>query len=327
MSVLCLGEILWDYLAEQPGKSLSEVTSWTPQPGGAPANVACGLVKLGTAAAFIGCVGEDAAGQDLIALLVNLGVNTAAIQSHPSAPTRKVYVTRSQAGERHFAGFGGIPTPEFADTRLDASKLPESLFSQAKYLVTGTLGLAYPQSRQAMERALELAKAYQVKVAIDLNWRSVFWEDPGSAAPLILEFLKRADMVKCSEEEACWLFNTDSPVTIARQLGVGGVLVTRGEKGCHYSFGDFSGSVAAFRVKTVDTTGAGDSFLSGFLHQCCQQGEALLQSAEILKEAIAYASAAAALTTTRLGAIAAQPPVEQVKALRKQISEDFSKVE
>lgn len=319
MTVLCLGEILWDYLADQPGKSIKEVKSWTPQPGGAPANVACGLVKLGTAAAFIGCVGEDEAGQELLALLTNVGVNAAGVQSHATAPTRKVYVTRSLTGERYFAGFGGIPTTEFADTRLDGQKLPESLFSQAKYLVTGTLGLACPQTRQAMERALDLAKAHQVKVAIDLNWRPVFWEEPDSAPPLILEFLQRADIIKCSEEEASWLFDTDSPVQIARQLGVQGVLVTAGEKGCRYCFGDLSGSVEAFAVETVDTTGAGDSFLASFLHQCCQQGEGIFHSAEILSQAIAYASAAGALTTTRLGAIAAQPTASEVEAFLEQI--------
>lgn len=319
MTVLCLGEILWDYLAEQPGKSLKDVHSWTPQPGGAPANVACGLVKLGTPSAFIGCVGEDAAGRELLSLLTALEVNTVGVQLHPTAPTRKVYVTRSHQGERYFAGFGSTPTTEFADTRLKGEDLPESLFREAKYLVTGTLGLAYPLTRQAMERAVDLAKAHNLLVAIDVNWRPVFWPDPSTAPPLILEFLKGADMIKCSEAEASWLFNTDSPVNIARQLGGAGVLVTAGEKGCRYCFGDFSGAVAAFPVETVDTTGAGDSFLAGFLHRCYQQGEAVFRSAADLREAIAYASAAASLTASGLGAIAAQPTAQQVEALLARI--------
>ncbi len=144
--VLCLGEILFDRLADQPGRELERVESWTPYPGGAPANVACGLVKLGTTAGFIGCVGRDKAGDDLVALLESTGVDTTGVQRHPTAPTRQVYVTRSQAGERHFAGFGDIATTEFADTRLAADRLPEALFAGADYLVMGTLELAIPKA-------------------------------------------------------------------------------------------------------------------------------------------------------------------------------------
>ena len=129
--VLCLGEILFDCLADQLGRELAEVESWTPYPGGAPANVACALVKLGTAAGFIGCVGQDRSGDTLVELLEAVGVDTSGVQRHPTAPTRQVYVTRSKEGERYFAGFGDIPTTEFADTSLGAEKLPESLFADA----------------------------------------------------------------------------------------------------------------------------------------------------------------------------------------------------
>jgi fructokinase len=312
--VICLGEILFDYLADQPGLSLEQVESWTAYPGGAPANVAAGLVKLGTAAGFIGCVGQDGRGDKLVNLLTKIGVDTTGIQRHPTAPTRQVYVTRSETGERHFAGFGEIETTEFADTRLEGKNLPESLFYQADYLVTGTLELAYPQSRQAIFRALELAKQHQVKVMLDVNWRPVFWLDLEAAYPLIEEVLLQVDFLKCSDEEAQWLFQTEAPQVISQRLpNLQGVLVTAGEQGCAYQLGENSGKLPAFRVKVVDTTGAGDAFVAGFLHQCCQQGERLLQDSQAAREAIIYANAVGALTTTQPGAIAAQPTREQVE--------------
>jgi len=101
--VLCLGEVLFDCLADQLGRSLDQVDSWTPYPGGAPANVACALVKLGTPAGFIGRVGEDQPGNDLVQLLQDVGVEVSGVQRHPTAPTRQVYVLRSETGDREFA--------------------------------------------------------------------------------------------------------------------------------------------------------------------------------------------------------------------------------
>jgi fructokinase len=312
--ILCLGEILFDCLADQSGRELEQVESWTPYPGGAPANVACALVKLGTPAGFIGCVGRDKAGDELVTLLETVGVDTSGVQRHATAPTRQVYVTRSLEGERHFAGFGNISTTEFADTRLDSQQLPETLFANADYLVLGTLELAYPQSQQAIYRALELAKQHGVKIFVDVNWRPVFWLDRQKAPPLIEEVLQQADLIKCSDDEAQWLFKTDNPLEIARRFEtVKGVLVTAGAQGCSYSLGDSSGHVPVFEVKVIDTTGAGDGFVAGFLHQCCNLGEAILQHPEVARNAVLYASAVGALTTTKPGAIAAQPTVREVE--------------
>ncbi len=311
--IICLGEILFDCLADQPDKTLAQVKSWTPYPGGAPANVACGLVKLGTKAGFIGCIGEDQAGDALVHLLETTGVNTIGIQRHPTAPTRQVYVTRSRLGERHFSGFGSMPTTYFADTRLDAEKLPESLFAQADYLVMGTLGLAYPQTQKAIYQALYFAKKHQVKVFIDINWRPVFWLNLDTTIPLIQTFFEQADFIKCSEEEAQLFFQTDHPLEIAQQLPKSqGVLVTYGERGCRYQLGKNNGELPTFAVKVTDTTGAGDAFVAGFLHQCCQQGEKILEDEKIAQDAVTYASAVGTLTTTKLGAISAQPTAQEV---------------
>ncbi|WP_107669006.1 carbohydrate kinase [Cyanothece sp. BG0011] len=317
--VICIGEILFDCLADQLGKELNEVTSWTAYPGGAPANVACGLIKLGISAAFIGCIGDDKPGDELIDLLKKIGVNITGIQRHPTAKTRQVYVTRSLTGERQFAGFGNINTEEFADTQLNAEQLEESLLTHANYLVIGTLELAYPKSKKAIFKAIELAKKHQLNIFVDINWRPVFWLDLAKAKPLILQGLKEVDFIKCSQEEADWLFSTENPQKIAQKFPkVKGVLVTLGEKGCDYYIGKNRGTVEGFSVKVVDTTGAGDSFVAGFLSQCCQYQEKILSDPVIAKKAILYSNAVGALTTTKPGAIAAQPSKEQVETWLEQ---------
>ncbi len=326
--VLCLGEILFDDLADQVGRSLEEVESWTAYPGGAPANVACALTKLGTSAGFIGCVGEDRAGDELLSLLQAVGVDLTGVQ-RTLEKTRRVYVTRTKTGDRMFAGFGDSAaqrsrgdrnTSEFADTRLQAAQLPVQLFEAADFLVLGTLELAYPDSRAAIERALVLAEQHYVKILLDVNWRPVFWSKQELAPPLIKALIKRVDFLKLSQEEAEWLFNTTDAGAIAHQLSVEGVLVTAGEQGCGYCLGENEGKLPSFSVPVVDTTGAGDGFVAGFIHQLNVLGIHHLAQPEMAQKVVTYASAVGALTTMKPGAIAAQPIAAEVEAFLKQSS-------
>ena len=196
-TVICLGEVLFDLLADQVGVEADEVRSWTALAGGAPANVACGLVKLGTAAQFIGCVGEDPPGQALAAKLQAQGVGLLGLQYHPTAPTRQVQVLRSIDGDRTFAGFGAVSTEQFADAYLD--QIPEELFVDAQFLVLGTISLAYPHSRAATWAAVRLAQLHRVSIVVDVNWRPSFWPDSNVAVEVIKELLAVADFVKFAQ--------------------------------------------------------------------------------------------------------------------------------
>ena len=313
--VLCLGEILFDLLADRAGQPYEKVESWTGYPGGAPANVACALVKLGTSAGFVGCVGKDEAGESLVKLLTEVGVDSTGVQRHDTAPTRQVYVVRSEDGDRSFAGFGDRAPDEFADTYLKAKDLSVEMFENAEFLVLGTLEMAYPDSRQAIERALELADLYDVKILMDINRRDMFWTNPEESPIFIAELLKRVDFLKLTVEEAEWLFDTADPGAITYRVdGIEGVLVTDGDKGCAYCLGENEGTLPAFAVDAVDTTGAGDGFVAGIVHQICEHGVQSLQDAEKAKEMVRFATAVGAITTLNPGAIAAQPTLAEVEA-------------
>lgn len=310
---ICLGEILIDCFAEQFGVPRSEVTSWAPLPGGAPANVACALVKLGSQADFVGAVGSDHWGDALVKLLQDMGVGYAGVQRRIKAPTRRVYVTNDESGLSTFAGFSESDPTVFADAHLFADALDPALLSGANVLVLGTLSLAYVDTRQSVERVVGLAAAQGISVLVDVNWRPMFWPQPAEAPGRVYDLIKKAQFLKVSDDEAEWLFGTVSPTAIARQLPqMKGVLITAGAKGCQYWLMGNAGTISGFEVDVEETTGAGDAFTAGFVHQLLQRGGGCIRDGDIARQVVTYASAVGALTTTRPGAIAALPSPKEV---------------
>jgi fructokinase len=298
-TVICLGEVLFDLLANESGVSSEHVKSWTPLPGGAPANVACALVKMGDRSRFIGCVGKDEAGTKLAGKLISEGVDISGIQYHSTAPTRQVQVTRSIDGDRSFGGFGNISTDRFADTQL--SEIPSKLFIGADFLLLGTIALAYPTSAASTWQAVELATAQGIKILVDINWRPTFWTSPKLAIPTIQQLLERADYVKFAREEAELIYGEISPQSLCKYLPKAvGIFVTDGGNICEYWLNGETGQQPAFAVNAIDTTGAGDAFVAGLLHQL---GSGETSGSKIVR----YAAAAGALTTRQAGAIDSQP--------------------
>jgi fructokinase len=176
--VVCVGEALFDLIADQKGVPREQVSTWTAYPGGAPCNVATAAARLGAKAAFVSALGSDAGGDELAALLRERGVDVSGVQRCPpdGPPTRSVYVVRTADGDREFSGFGG-PTETYSDCFLDAEKLDVAALKGARAVVTGTLGLAYPASRRAIVRAAEAAREAGAVVLVDVNWRPVFWPE------------------------------------------------------------------------------------------------------------------------------------------------------
>ena len=303
-----------DCASRQPDRSREAVTGWIRLPGGAPANVACALVKLGTPAAFVGAVGQDRWGHALMQLMQDMAVESRGMQvTH--WPTREVYIQLDEWGERTFTGFSS-PHPEgFADAHLMANRLDFSLLDNSRYLVIGTLGLAYSETGLAIERCLRQVASSHIRVLMDLNWRPVFWPQPTDAPDRIRAVLPQVSFLKLAAEEAEWLFETTDSTEIARQNPhLLGVLVTAGTGNCSYWLQGNSGTVSGFGVDIEDPAGAGDAFVAGFLHQLCRQGIGCLQSRTVAHEIVTYACAVGALTTTRAGAIAAQPTPQEVDA-------------
>ena len=307
--ILCLGEALIDRLGPLGGDPACDPPV-DDRLGGAPANVACGLARLGTAVSFVGRVGVDAIGAQFQLLFVQRDVDISALQLDPSRPTRIVLVRRSRDGERQFQGFAGDQGDGFADQALQPVALPSS----ARWLLVGTIPLASPQSAQALFDAVSQARSQGIPLALDVNWRPTFWDvvaDPSAgptqaARSAIRLLLEQASLIKLAREEAFWFFGGDDPSLISAELSPRpDVVVTDGAAPVRGCIGGTSGTQSALSPpEVVDTTGAGDAFTAGLLH--CWSAP--------VPQRLRFAAACGALVCSGTGGIDPQPTEDQVDA-------------
>ena len=284
--------------------------------GGAPANVACGLARLGTDVAFIGRLGTDAIGDRFARLFRQRGVDVGSVQWDAQRPSRTVLVSRGADGERQFQGFAGDEGRGFADQALTSVELPK----QARWLLVGTLPLAAIASAASLRGAIAQAKARDIPLVVDVNWRPTFWD--GAADPeagpnqqsieQIRLLLEQADLIKLACEEALWLFATADPAAIRAVLPQRpDIVVTDGAAPVTWCMADQAGDQPAFQPpQLVDTTGAGDAFTAGLLHRWSASPA----------ERVRFAAACGALVCAGAGGIDPQPTEVQVEAFMGGVS-------
>ncbi|CAN8063186.1 unnamed protein product [Agarophyton chilense] len=327
--ILCAGEILYDLYAP-PDTSTQDIELWSRVPGGAPANVAAALAQLGTGSAFIGMVGDDEGGDGLRRALVEKKVNIDGVQTAEGRRTRTVFVRVFEDGDRDFVGFGG-DNRSFADTQqIDGEKLPGVLFYAAKMLMLPTLGLAFDGCSKSYDLVLEMAKMCMLETVVDVNWRPVFWSDYSDeeARKRIVNMTRKADILKISLDEVRFVFGEalardalEDPERVRQTAQNKGVLITDGANGSAYAFNygeAVAGRAAAMQAEggVVDTTGAGDAFLAGFLSEMMRKGgTAALRDAAKVRDMVEIATATASFVIARKGVFSSLPSLREVEQL------------
>ncbi|PWA75401.1 pfkB-like carbohydrate kinase family protein [Artemisia annua] len=319
--VVCFGEMLIDFVPTINGLALAEAPAFKKAPGGAPANVAVGIARLGGSSAFIGKVGEDEFGYMLADILKENNVNNEGMRFDPGARTALAFVTLKKDGEREFM-FYRNPS---ADMLLEESELDLDLIRKAKIFHYGSISLITEPCKSAHIAATKVAKDAGVLLSYDPNLRLPLWPSAESAREGILSIWDTADIIKISEEEIVFLTNGEDPYddNVVRKLyheNLKLLLVTEGPDGCRYYTKEFSGRVKGIKVDPVDTTGAGDAFVAGVLSKIAAD-TSLLKDEKRLREALSFANACGAITVTERGAIPALPTTEAVmNALLKTVA-------
>lgn len=310
--IACVGEAFVDLFAEEEVSDIGASNYFQRAAGGAVANVAIGLARLGASAGFVGALGTDPFGRYLVQTLALENVNVDGVRS-VDAPTPIVFVARGAHGAREFY-------PVFAhgaDTKLEVADLDRTTFERAAAVHFGGVVLAREPGRSACMAAA--AYGSSGLVSFDPNVRVRLFANETDMRRTMLAACHASHLVKCSDED---LHALGIDPADAKQLLAGkarAVVVTHGKDGCSWITRDgASGRASAPAIVPVDTTGAGDAFMAALLWRLVYHHQAAL-TGESLEDSSRWAVAAGALACACVGAIASLPRANELEASVKQL--------
>ena len=326
-TVVCFGEALVDLLAQAPTNRAAPPT-FTAYAGGAPANVAVAVARLGGAARFVGMLGEDLFGELLARGLQRAGVDISCTRRTRQAKTALAFVALDEHGERSFSFY----RPPAADLLFRAEDFAPHAFADAALFHVCSNSLTEAPIAAATLAGVHAARAAGALISVDVNLRPSLWGAGVDPAPRVWQLLLEAELVKLDQAELEFLARTSggAQAALARLFAARAqvVVVTAGAAPFRWlaragaaGGGTTDGTLRTFAVSAVDTTAAGDAFVGGWLRALSAAGvrrdtlREWLTPPRQLEHALRYAAACGALATTRRGAFAAMPAAAEVQAL------------
>lgn len=304
----CVGELLIDFQSVGSA-SLKNTSQFVKNAGGAPANVCVQAIKLGQQGAYLTKVGNDAFGEFLIDTLKAEGVDVSYISASSDYDTSLAFVSFGEDGEREFTFY----RRNAADLYFTADDFKRVTFEKDDFLEFGSVALKTPQSRKTHSYLLGRAIAAGATICFDPNVRYNLWESKEELKKVILQFKDYANVIKIGKDELEFITDKNGDEA-ARSMFTGNLkllFVTDGGKGAKlYLENGKTYTQNGYKVKSVDTTGAGDSFFGAVIAQLMQSGAATEESD--LAGILDFACKCGAYTTTGYGAVPAMGNKEKI---------------
>lgn len=308
--VIALGELLIDFT--ENGSSNQNNPVFEANPGGAPCNVLAMLSKLGHKTAFVGKVGNDQFGRKLKEEIVNAGINAEYLYYDQNVHTTLAFVHTMDNGDRDFSFYRNPG----ADMMLTEDEIPEELFFNSKIFHFGTLSMTHDGVRKATRKAVTAAKKAGCIISFDPNLRFPLWADSDQAREQLLWGLEQCDILKISDNEIVWLTEkndyTEAVAWILERFSIPVIFVSMGKNGSRaYYKGTMIEAQAFLNENTIETTGAGDTFMGCVLSGILKSGIDNLAQKDIY-ELLMFANAGASIITTRRGALKVMPEKKEI---------------
>ncbi|WP_242203173.1 carbohydrate kinase family protein [Aestuariivivens insulae] len=264
IDILCVGEVLVDFIGHQTGVLINNTRDYHRYLGGSPANVSMNSARLGLKSVMVATVGNDGFGDYIFKRLEGVGVVTSYIRKLEKKPTSVIFVSRTD-GTPDF-----IPFRE-ADYFIIENQISKELLLKTNIFHTTCFALSkQPAQLTILEKAREAFNS-GCKLSIDVNYAKKLWGSQEEAIEVIKAYCKFNPLVKISEDDMLRLFEQKIPhediFDFFHSEGVDTVCLTLGSKGVKLSQkGGGIIQLPAIQIDVVqDATGAGDAFWSGFL--------------------------------------------------------------
>ena len=315
--VIALGELLVDFNALHSNDFDSVV--YESNPGGAPCNVLAMLSNLQKRTAFIGKVGDDFLGHALQQRIVRMGISTEGLSKDKKRNTTLAFLNDSKTYPHQYLFYRN----RTADMNLDEGDVDADMLSRTRIFHFGSLSFTHKRCRKATRKAIKAAKSKHRLISFDPNYRPVLWPGEEEARKWMLYGCSVCDILKVEASELAFITQQTTIQNgvdfLQKHYSISLILVTSGEAGSQAFMGSRKVYQEAFLTnRTIDTTGAGDTFLGCCLAYILEQGMEL--SDHQLQEMLFRANAAASLETTRKGAILAMPTQAELEDYLKQLT-------
>lgn len=325
IKVISFGELLVDMLSsrvsdDQDGQGTeSETERFTKYPGGAPANVAAAIGKLGGHSYFAGKVGADMFGDFLVQSLEAMQVRTDYLLQTNEAKTALAFVSLDKEGERSFEFYRG-PS---ADLLFSPDEFQREWFEDLGIFHFCSNTLTEPGILDATQAGLEAARAAGWLVSFDMNLRHNLWPEGADPFESVWACVEQADLVKLSAEELSFLCRHTDEAQVLKQIlnaGASLVLITDGGEPLRYHTAYHSGSIQPPNVQMIDSTAAGDAFVGGLLYRLSELDSSVASlkglgaNQQLLENILTFASACGAHAVTHAGAFTSLPSRDDVAA-------------
>lgn len=307
--VCALGELLIDFTdngISRQGNPLMEAN-----PGGAPCNVLALLTRLGFRTAFIGKVGNDIFGRQLRNAVYEIGIDTEGLVTDNEVNTTLAFVHTLPDGDREFSFYRNPG----ADMMLSEDDVNENLIRNSRIFHFGSLSMTGEVCEAATKKAVSAAKDSGAIISFDPNLRENLWDSLDRAKDKIRYGISCCDILKISDNEILWLTNESdydrAVLKLRQEYNISLLLLSLGKNGSRAYSGNGYAYASAKQVNTIETTGAGDTFCGAILSKVLEKGFKDYSSKE-LSEMLEFANSAAAIVTTRKGALRVMPYREEI---------------
>ncbi len=314
--IICFGEALIDFLnfgkVAESGIMLDEYRQY---PGGAPANVAVAVARLGGRSYFAGQIGADMFGDFLQNSLEYYQVNTHFLMRHPTAKTALAFVALDDEGDRSFSFY----REQTADVLIQPDQISSHWFENQGLFHFCSNSLTDEFISKTTVHAVMLAKEANNLISFDVNLRDSLWPKNKIDVSLVNQLVCQSDVVKFSKEEAEYLAQqqcVESYIQDCLLKGVKLIVITDGGGDIYYYCHGQKYTVQPPTVNVIDTTAGGDAFSGGLLYglSTFTTYQQAISDPQVLKPLILFAAACGGIAVSKPGAFPALPELSDVNS-------------